>query len=59
MADQKDVGAVSRVAVGRDLGWNKVVHKAIEGGEYFCEFDFHEIRAAFCINLDKSAVVSP
>ncbi|MFY9954761.1 hypothetical protein [Bradyrhizobium sp.] len=53
MADQKDMGAISRIAVADELGRNKIVHKAFEGRKQFCEFGFHEFRCAFCVNLEE------
>jgi hypothetical protein len=34
MANQKDVRAVSPVAVNRDPGWDEVIHEAIEGHDH-------------------------
>jgi hypothetical protein len=54
MADQKNVRAISRIAVAGELGRNKVVHEAFKGCKQFCEFGFHEIRHAFCVTLEES-----
>jgi hypothetical protein len=51
MADEKNVGAVSRVAISRYLCRNKVVNEAVKSRNHFCELGFHEIFAAFCVNV--------
>jgi hypothetical protein len=48
MTDEKDVRAVSRIAIGSDIGWNEIVNQTIEGGNRRCKFGFDEKRAAFC-----------
>jgi hypothetical protein len=54
MADQKHMRAISRVAVSGDIGRNEIAYESVEHRKQFCEFDFHEIHAAFC-ETDKSA----
>jgi hypothetical protein len=51
MADQKDMRAISRIAVADELGRNKIVHKAFEGRKQFCEFGFHEFAAPSALVL--------
>jgi hypothetical protein len=51
MADQKNMGAVSRIAISRYLCRNEVVNEAVKSRNHFCELGFHEICAAFCVNI--------
>jgi hypothetical protein len=47
VADEEDVRPISRVPIGRDLGWNEIINQTIKSGNRRCKLGFHESRAAF------------
>ncbi|MGB3487904.1 MAG: hypothetical protein WBA62_07355 [Xanthobacteraceae bacterium] len=61
MADQEDMSAVARIAIGVDFCWNEVIHQAIQRGDHPSHFIIirviicHENRVAFCEGLNKPA----